>query len=160
MPRTCTICSHLQRAAIDAALISGEPYRVISRRFAASADAVFRHKEHIVPTLAKAQDAAEAVQGDTLLARLATLNRETSAILKEAREANDNELALKAIARAEKQLELEAKLLGELNNNPQINILITPEWLTVRSALLSALMPFPEARQAVVRRLLTMEAQS
>ena len=36
VPRTCTICTHADRPAIDQALISGEPYRHIANRFGTS----------------------------------------------------------------------------------------------------------------------------
>jgi hypothetical protein len=95
------------------------------------------------------------VQADSLLDRLLSLNAETMAILKEARAGRikDNELALKAIARAEKQLELQGKLLGELNEAPTVNLLAVPEWFSLRSTIIAALEPYPEAKQAVVRAL-------
>jgi hypothetical protein len=36
-------------------------------------------------------------------------------------------------------------------------VLIAPQWLEVRSVVLQALAPFPEARVAVVERLLALE---
>ena len=76
-----------------------------------------RHKtDHLPAAVVKAAEIAEVVQANALLGRLKALNRETAAILREARAAGskDNELALKCIARAEKQIELEGRLLGEL----------------------------------------------
>jgi hypothetical protein len=49
-------------------------------------------------------------------------------------------------------LELTGKYLGEfarVTTQTQISLLVTPEYLKLRSALLHALWPFPEARQAV-----------
>ena len=47
MPRTCTICRHADRRAIDEALGTPEPYRAIARRFSTSPSAIFRHwKKH------------------------------------------------------------------------------------------------------------------
>ena len=55
MARTCTICTHPERAAIDKALVAGQPYRSIAQHFAASADAVLRHKEsHLRDRVAQA----------------------------------------------------------------------------------------------------------
>jgi hypothetical protein len=115
-----------------------------------------RHKKHIPARLAKASEAAEVIQADTLLARLLSLNAETMAILREARAGRikDNELALRAIARAEKQLELQGKLLGDLNDTPTVNVLMAaPEWLTLRSTIILALEPYPQARTAVLEAL-------
>ena len=153
MPRVCTICSHEEREAINAALLSATPYRHIAARFGTSTGALQRHKDHIPQHLAKASEAAEVVQANGLLDRLQNLNRETMQILQEAREGEDNELALKAIARAEKQLELQAKLLGELNEGTTVNVLVAPEWLELRTLIIQAVTPYPEAAQAVGRAL-------
>ena len=154
MPRRCTICDHPDRNAIDAALVTNGPLRGIARTFALSEDALFRHRsDHLPSHLAKAKEAEETTHADSLLGQLLSLNRETFAILKEARDGEDNELALKAIARAEKQIELQAKLLGELQEGTTVNILILPEWARLRSAVIHALTPFPEARMAVLNAL-------
>ena len=150
MPRSCTICGHPERAAIDAALVADAPYRHIAARFAVSTGALQRHRaEHLPAGLAKAREAAEVVQADTLLDRLRALNRETADVLKEAKAARDQELRLKAIARAEKQIELEGRLLGELRDGQTVNIVVTPEWQALRTRILVALAPFPEARYAL-----------
>jgi hypothetical protein len=161
VPRACTICAHPERDALEAAMVAGETLRDIARRFRVGKDAAARHKaDHLPERLAKAHEVEEVADADTLLSRLRSLNRETAAILKEAREegSKDNELALKAIARVEKQIELEGRLLDVLNDRPQVNILVSPEWLAVRGALLDALSPYPEARASVAGSLLELGA--
>jgi hypothetical protein len=159
MPRLCTVCRHEERPAIDRALIAGESFRTIAQRFHLSATALHRHKrDHVPASLAKAADVAEAATATGLLARLRTLNAETAAVLAQAKRAADHELALKAIARAERQIELEGRLLGELQDGATVNIIVSPEWLAVRSVLLTALAPFPAARVAVAERLAALEA--
>jgi hypothetical protein len=140
---------------INTALLNNEPLRDIARRWRVSKDAVARHKEHLPAHLAKAEEAKEVAQADSLLDRLLDLSKETAAILKEARQGDekDNELALKAIARAEKQIELQARLLGELKDTTTVNVLVLPEWQAMRTAIISALIPFPEARIAVAEAL-------
>ncbi|MHB8420599.1 MAG: hypothetical protein ACYDCL_21200 [Myxococcales bacterium] len=73
MPRTCTVCSHPKRPEVDSALLAGEPYRGIAQRFAASPDAVFRHRQHVAPALAKAHEAAAVARSDDLLGRMREL---------------------------------------------------------------------------------------
>ncbi len=159
MPRTCTICTHSQRDAIDLALLAGESYRHIAARFDTRTASLQRHKDHLPGQLAKAHEAAEVVKADTLLDRLKELNTETREILRETREAGSHDLALKAIARVEKQLELEGKLLGELQpEGTTINVYSTPEWLTLRAVVISALTPYPNAARAVSRALTAGEA--
>ena len=153
MPRVCTICTHSEREEIDAALIEGAALRNIAQRFGTSPTALHRHKDHLPQHLAKASEAAEVAQADGLLDKLQSLNSETMLILREAREGDDNELALKAIARAEKQLELQAKLLGELNEGTTVNILVAPEWLELRARIVKTVAPYPQAAQALARAL-------
>jgi hypothetical protein len=156
MPRLCTICAHSERDEINKLLVDGHSaLSAIAALFRVSPDALQRHKqEHLPKAITKAAEAAEVVQGDTLLDRLRQINRETAAILREARatDTKDNEIALKAIARVEKQIELEGRLLGELQQ-PTVNVLIMPEWIGLRSAVVQALEPYPDAQQAVLRAL-------
>ena len=63
-----------------------------------------------------------------------------------------------AIGQVRRNLELLAKLIGQLDTRPTVNLLIAPEWLTVRATLLSALAPYPDARSAVAGRLAEREA--
>ena len=55
-------------------------------------------------------------------------------------------------------LELQVKLLGELDERPIVNVLVSQEWVQVRLALLGALQPYPDARAAVTGRLAELEA--
>jgi len=110
--------------------------------------------------LVKAAAVSEAVEAGTLLDRLKALNHETAEILREVRAdaTKDNELALKAIARVEKQLELEGRLLGELNEGAAVNIVLMPAWAAIRAAILSALANYPDARLAVAGALKNVSA--
>jgi hypothetical protein len=69
------------------------------------------------------------------------------------RHADPRELILKTADRLHAQLELLAKLLGDLDERPQINVLVAPEWIQLRTTLLEALRPYPEARTAVLTAL-------
>ncbi len=156
MPRTCTACGHPERSEIDAALVAGETLRDIARQYRVGKDVVARHKEaHLPGRLVRAREVEEIADADTLLSRLRDLNRETAAILKEARAkgSKDNELALKAIACVEKQIELEGRLLDILNDRPVVNILVSPEWQRLRTVLVGALEPYQEARHDVLKAL-------
>ena len=168
MPRACSIGAHTERAEINKALAAGESYRGISRTYFGSAkaeDALARHKaEHLPATVAKAaatqqvEDARGAVDaGLDVVAQLRAINGVTLAVLNEARERHDGDLALKAVDRVQRQIELQAKLLGNLDERPQVNILVAPEWIEVRTVLLQALTPYPEARTAVAAALTQVE---
>jgi len=75
----------------------------------------------------------------------------------ESKHADPRELVLKTAQQLTGQTQLLAKLLGQLDERPQVNVLMAPEWLQVRVALLTALAPHPEARQAVAAALVALE---
>ncbi|HEV2460371.1 MAG TPA: hypothetical protein VGS80_18605 [Ktedonobacterales bacterium] len=158
MPRVCTICSHPQRPAIDAALVASTPYRAIARRFRVSKDAVARHgAEHIPAAISHAQEAREEAQALDVVKQLKAINGVALEILNTARRQSDPDIALKAIDRIHRQIELQAKLLGDLDELPIVNVLLSPEWVTVRSALMAALALHAQARQDVVTALVALE---
>ena len=159
MPRTCTICTHPDRDAIDRALITHAPYRDIARQHGVGKDALWRHHDdHLPAILAKVHEARDIAHADHLLREANRLYAAATGIMDAAQQDGDRELALKAISAAGRMLGLLGELLGELNRQPVVNALVSPEWLTVRTALLAALGPYPEARTAVAQRLIAMEA--
>src|SRR5262249_41249294 len=118
MPQTCTVCRHPKVHEINEALLAEQPLRHIAELSGTSATALHRHrKSHISTALASSKRVADEVNAETLFDRLRAINRETAAILAEARASNASGLALQAIARVEKQIELEARLLGDLNDS-------------------------------------------
>jgi hypothetical protein len=152
VPRTCTVCTHPKREAIERELVAGEAsFRNIAGRFGSSATALHRHKaEHLPVKLAKAQEAQEVAQADDLLAGMRDLQARTLAILEAAEGIQQHRTALAAIREARSNLELLAKLLGELDERPTVNVLVSPEWLELRAVLVGALEPYSEARGAVL----------
>ena len=79
--------------------------------------------------------------------------RRAAELRDQAEAAGDLRTALAAIREARGNLELLARLLGELQEQQVVNILISPQWVTVRAAIVAALAPYPEARLAVSERL-------
>ena len=154
MPRTCTICTHLEVNAIVGALVAGQPFRNIAEQYGTSATALFRHKsDHLPAVLVTGQAVREEAHALDVVKQLRDINAATLAILEDARDTHQSALALKAVDRVQKQIELQAKLLGELQDGQTVNVLVAPEWLSLRSAILLALASHPEASQAVVEAL-------
>ncbi len=85
--------------------------------------------------------------------RLKAINAACLEVLKEARSDKKHVLSLRAVDRIARQIELQAKLLGDINDGATVNIAILPEWHGIRNAVLEALRPYPEARLAVGRAL-------
>ena len=154
MPRTCTICAHKQRPAIDKALVAREPFRAIARQHGVSKDALIRHHDdHLPSSLLKAQKAREAADADALLAQVVDLRDKALAVLEKAEGSDDLRAAVSAIREARGCVELLAKLAGELKDAPTVNIVLSAEWLTVQAAVLRALEPHPAARLDVASEL-------
>jgi hypothetical protein len=151
MPRSCTICEHPEREAIDRALVGDSSNLSVSSLFAVSEQALRRHKtNHLPAKLVMAQQAEEVAEADDLLDQVRNLQARTLAILEAAEETSQHRTTLAAIREARSNLELLAKLLGELDDRPQINVLISPEWLELRAVIVGALEPHSEARGAVL----------
>jgi carbonic anhydrase len=152
MPRRCTVCDHSQKHSIDAALISGSPYRSVAKRFELSESAVYRHKtEHLPAHLLKARKAEEVAQADDLLEQVRNLQTHALDILERAEQTGDLRIALAAISQARGNLELLGKLAGELDERPVVNLNVCAEWLELRAVIVGALGPYSEARGAVLR---------
>jgi hypothetical protein len=152
MPRTCTICQHPHREAIDLALVGGAALSETAALFRVSNDAVSRHKaNHLPAKLVRAQEAAEVAEADDLLAQVRDLQARTLAILEASEASREHRTALGAIREARSNLELLAKLLGELDDRPQVNVLISTEWLQLRTTIITALDAHPQARESVLR---------
>lgn len=131
MPQVCTVCAHPRRMDIEKAHVEGQAARAIARRLGISRNALFRHvrANHVLARIAKVVERKQVAEGSELLERLLDLNRQTMEILSKARRGGKSDLALKAISRAEAQLELQARLVGELKDRQVniVNLMIDPE---------------------------------
>jgi hypothetical protein len=151
VPRTCSICSHEHRDAMEDAFIAGQAKRRIASQHGVSERAVRYHmREHLPALLALARDAERAARADTLLDRMEALQSQTLAIL-DAPE--DQRTALAAIAQARRNLELIGEVTRELDRAGTINLELTVEWQEVKAVLVNTLASYPEAQQAVFNAL-------
>jgi hypothetical protein len=152
VPRTCTICEHPERETIDRALVGETSNLSVSSLFGVSESAVRRHKgNHLPATLARAKEAEELAHADDLLADVRDLQARTLAILEAVEGTREHRIALSAIREARSNLELVAKLLGELDERPVVNLNVSAEWLELRAVIVGALEPYSDARGAVLR---------
>ena len=165
MPRACSVCVHEQRDAINQALVSGESAPAVVARYSTLRQpfgrmAVWRHRdEHLPASLAKAQEAASVAQADDLLAQVRMLQSRALGILDTAEATGQLMPALAAIREARGCLELLAKLLGELSDAPQVNLIMAPQWGRLVAGLRDVLAPHPAILAQVSAHLLTMELE-
>ena len=154
MPRTCTVCAHDEAHAINVALVAREPYRDIARRYGVGKDALKRHSgEHIPELLVKAKQAVDSADADDLIRQVKSLQGKTLSLLLEAEKAGDLRTALAGIREARGNVELLAKLRQIIDDRPQLNLYLSPEWLEIRAVIVEALEPHPRARESVLAAL-------
>lgn len=146
---TCSICSRPDRDEIDRRLVAGESNRSIGRRYDICEATVRRHHAHVAETLTKAHEIAEASRAETLADQIGDLLRRGFAILDRAERGDSIQDACAAMREVRGVFTLLAKVSGEIDNRPQINIIQSPEYVRIQTAILLALEPYPDARQAV-----------
>ena len=125
--------------------------RSVASLYDVSEAAVRRHKSNHLPAkLVMAANAEEVAEADNLLEQVRDLQARTLAILEAAEHTHQHRTALSAIREARSNVELLAKLLGELDERPVVNLHVSPEWLELRAVIVGALEPYSEARGAVL----------
>ena len=150
MPQRCSVCAHADHEAIDAAIVEGESLRNIAERYAVSTTALHRHKAHLPLTVARAHEAVEVAEADRLLATVRDLMQAAITTITQAEIDGDLRTKLAAIREARETAKLLLEVHGELQTAPTINLVVAPEWVEVRTVVLQALGPYPQARLAVV----------
>ncbi len=87
MPRTCTICEHPEREAIDRALVGGASNRSAASLYDVSEAAVRRHKgNHLPAKLVMAHQEEDVREALDVVRQLKAINATSLHILKEARD--------------------------------------------------------------------------
>jgi len=218
MSRTCTVCGHPERQAIDTVLVAAtNPYRTIADRYGLSHQALIRHKaDHLLADIVAAWQAERQANGlelaselrgwmdtigkllkacdewltdpddatrydlgpraqellvhyetttagpggrpvvvrrkarlDALLAALSRVREGLTVTSVESKAADPRKLLLDTSKTLEGHLRLIAEIAGKVQTQGAVSIVLAPEWLTLRGAILTALAPFPEARYAL-----------
>jgi len=111
MTRPCSVCQHIKRKEIEKAILVGGPFRDVSKRFLVSSSSLHRHASHITKLIERhpaVREAMNIARAEGLAAELANLFAAATKILAEAQAAKtrDPKIALDAIARLTKLLEL------------------------------------------------------
>jgi len=151
--RKCSVCEHIQVKDIDESLVNGTGLRKIAERFSLSTTAVHRHKKHLNGTLIKAREVMKITHADNLLNQVKYLQEKSLHILSKAEEIGDYRACTSAINEARKCLELLGKLAGELQDGQTVNVIVSPQWVELRTTIIQSLNPYPEAKSAILRAL-------
>src|SRR6201984_25883 len=169
-------CNHLQRARTERLLAAGASIKGAARKFAIDYHALRRHWRNHVSAEARAahmagagasKDQLEEIVADESLALIDHYRIVRGALYKgfgAASELGDgNSLALLA-GRLHENFRDCGRLTGELQRGPllniQNNVLINPDYVRAIARIVSAVAPFPEARDAVIAALRDLDAAS
>ena len=137
MSRVCTVCASPSAGAIDELLRSGRPAQAVATEFAVGQRSMQRHaKAHLNRTIAIAAGDNGHVSGDPLDELVIALRTRA--------------LAGNPVVAREYRLALSAQAAAQHAAAPTRHLASEPEWIALRSRLLVALEPFPEARRAAV----------
>lgn len=151
----CSICSNVARKEIEAAIAANVPNRAIARQHGVSKDAIARHKENCIkPAIQLVKQEQMLDTGSIALNRMARDENLIDEALRLAweGETKDVNLLIRLLQVSTKQIELRAKLEGDLDER-SIQITAIPEWVELRTMLIEALAAHPQAKQAVIRAL-------
>jgi hypothetical protein len=170
----CQGCNHLERVRIERLLAAGASIKGTARKFEIDYHALRRHWINHVSAEARAtyiagagatKDQLEEVVADESLALIDHYRIVRGALYKGfgvASEVGDgNSLALLA-GRLHENLRDCGRLTGELQRGPllniQNNVLVNPDYTKAIARIVSAVAPYPEAREAVVAALRDLDA--
>lgn len=155
MSRGCSICARPDVEQIDADYKTGMTFKELSSKYGASVGALHRHTQHL-----RAQEAPLigniSADMEPTAAALKVLYQRANELYKECKKEGDRLNAVRALKETRDILELTMKVTGELNQHPQIihnHLHVSAEWTQLRAVILQALLPFPEARTALVKAL-------
>jgi hypothetical protein len=148
MARRCKVCQHPELDEINALLIEGvESRQPLCVRFGVSTASMHRHFHGHMPKVS-----TEGASADSTTASTADHQQraaEARLIREQAMEAGDPRLALQAL-KMEAALDAEARKLGAVRHATTGDLVSSPEWVRLRTAIMTKLEPYPDARAAVV----------
>jgi hypothetical protein len=173
--RVCKVCAHERRHLIEIGLTHHVPIRTLGARFGLKPSTIYRHaKLHLPPQTRAAILAAqkpsevdlEALQrseSEGLLAQLVTQRARLQQLSELSAELGDVRGAVAVERATTANLELVGRLLSQFTVHHEVthrSVLVSPDYLRLRSTLLKALAPFPEAMRAVAAALHSLEAEA
>ena len=150
MPK-CKLCAYEGRAEIEQAVATHKlSYTAAGKKVGCSKTAIQRHMDHHVSIkVMKAANGVEAREGLDVLEQVLESHKIVWDIVVNAYENGDMRTALSAIDTETRQLKLAALVSGQLNEAPQVNIMLDAQYLELQTFIVQALEPYPEARLAL-----------
>jgi hypothetical protein len=110
-------------------LVAGEPLAGIGRQFGVAPKALRRHLDkHVAATVRQAaereRERAGDAHGDGLLGELRALLKVTKGVMADAYRGNDLRTVLRGVAEASRLLELQGRILGQIEERASVNVAV------------------------------------
>lgn len=159
----CTICSSPHRAELELRLARNVPLRLLAKQYGLNKDPLYHHRKSHMParliaklktrSLLPAEELEEQriEESSGLLGRLVWQRAKLYDLLENCEALDDPRACVLIHKTLLENFALTGKLLGEFVQHSSIvtaNLVVTPDYLKLRSGLLQALRRFPEARSA------------
>jgi hypothetical protein len=159
-------------AQIQAELLDGKSVRAISKKYGVHEGALYKHRAKM-PAALKASALGqrlkpgcdlEEIRKEESEGLLLSLAQQRVRLIwqQDAAIADGNHQAVATLASGiHRNLELVGRMVGELNQHVQkttVNILMSADYLRLRTALVKALQPYPDAARAVAAALYAAES--
>lgn len=108
----CTVCSHPQRHAIDAALLAhAGGYRVVARRFNLHRASVHRHAhDHLAAQIRAAEELRMLASTESLITEMNELHEHVRRVLERGEAVGDDRLVLQGVAQGARNIDVLARL--------------------------------------------------
>ncbi len=173
--RNCTVCAHPKRHLIDLGIVLGVGSVTLAQRFGLSKHSILRHSRAHLTAAQRAALASAAHPSEIDLAALRTSESEGllgSLVAQRARllsivemclEGRNAHGAVSAENAIGSNLSTTAKILGQLVTHHEVrhtSVLLQPDYLRLRGALLAALRPHPAALRDVSAALHALETDA
>src|ERR1700747_385963 len=172
----CQGCNHVERARIERLLAAGASIKGTARKFEIDYHALRRHWiNHVSPEARAAciagagatKDQLEAIVADESLALIDHYRIVRGALYKgfgAASEVGDSNALALLTGRLHENFRDCGRLTGELQRGPLLNIennvLVNPDYSRAIARIVSAVAPYPEAREAVIAALRDLDGAS
>lgn len=173
----CKTCFHHERAVIELGLAQGRSVSAMAKRFGVSVFSLYRHRRaHMPPAvieralrgtdsglLVENLEDLKLSEGERLLSNIVAVRGRLYRLAESAEKVGDYKAATYSYGHILRTLEAAGKMLDGFKGAQQtvINqLIVSGDYLRLRAALINALAPYPEARQAVAKVLRDMEVSN
>jgi hypothetical protein len=150
----CKACNFPGHEEHDAALLTGKlSDSEYAKLVGCAPPSIGRHRAHISATLLKATEIEAVANSDSLLTQLQEARNRTLSLLDKAEDAQDTKVygpPVGYLREIREQLKLLAELEGRIAAQPTINVTVSAEWIKLRTVIITALDPFPQAKEAMI----------